>query len=309
MESDFIAWVRSRLQPGLRLLLGPGDDAAVVRLAPRADCVVTTDLLTDTVDFHLAEVDPRRVGHKALAVNLSDLAAMAARPVAVVVSLALPRRGGLQLGIDLVEGMLPLAEKHDVEIAGGDTNSWDAPLAISITAIGETTDAGLLRRGGARPGDAIVVTGRFGGSILGKHLDFSPRVDEALHLAANYPIHAGIDVSDSLSIDLAHVCRESGCGAIVKTPAIPIAPAADELAASGAGGQTALDHALSDGEDFELILAVPWAEAERLVMLQPLDVPLTIIGRFVEESGLWQVSDGGAQTRLEPRGFEHTFTQ
>ena len=300
MESEFIAWLRRRLAAHPQLLLGPGDDAAVLRLTQRADCVVTTDLLTDQVDFELDRVDPRRVGRKALAVNLSDLAAMAAKPLAVVVSLALPRRGGQELAVELFEGMLPLAARYNVAIAGGDTNSWDGPLAISVTAIGETTPHGPLRRDGAKPGDSIVVTGSFGGSILGKHLDFEPRVEEALLLAEKYELHAGIDVSDGLSVDLAHLVEESGCGAVVQLDQIPIA----EAASAAGGAKTPLDRALSDGEDFELILAVSEAEADRLLTDQPIDVPLTRIGRFVAEPGLWQEDAAGRRT-LEPRGYEH----
>jgi thiamine-monophosphate kinase len=169
------------------------------------ECVVTVDLLTDHVDFDLTQVDPRRVGRKALAANLSDLAAMACQPLAGVIALALPRRGGMELALRLYEGMIPLAERFDVAIAGGDTNSWDGPLVISVTLMGAVTQHGPLRRAGARPGDRIIVTGSFGGSILGRQFDFEPRVHEALLLAERYPLHAGIDVSDGLSIDLAHL--------------------------------------------------------------------------------------------------------
>jgi len=259
MESHLIAWLRERLSGHRRLRLGPGDDAAVLRLADRSDCVVTTDLLSDGVDFVLARTAPRRIGHKALAANLSDLAAMAARPVAAVVALALPRQGGLELAKELYEGMLPLADRFDLAIAGGDTNSWDGPFVISVTAIGETTDRGPLLRFGAKPGDRIIVTGEFGGSILGRHLDFEPRVAEALLLHERYSLHAGIDVSDGLSLDLSRICAESGCGAVIDVDRIPIAAAAEDsgfrvqgseqMRIEPKGDWTALDHALSDGED------------------------------------------------------------
>ena len=248
---------------------------------------------------------PRRIGHKALAVNLSDLAAMAAQPVAALVALTLPRSGGRELAVQLYEGLLPLAERHGVAIAGGDTNSWDGPLVISVTAIGEPTERGVLRRGGALPGDQIIVTGQFGGSILGKHLDFEPRVAAALLLNERYKLHAGIDVSDGLSLDLWRVCQESQCGAVLDLTAIPIAPAAHQLAAQQAAGMTALDHALGDGEDFELLLAVPAAETERMLSEQPLDVPLTYIGQFIDRSGLWTRLPDGNLAPLAPRGFEH----
>lgn len=311
MESEFIAWLRGRLPTHPRLRLGPGDDAALLRLGDRAECrtegVVTTDLLTDGVDFNLDAVDPRRIGRKALAVNLSDLAAMAARPIGAVIALALPRAGGFSLAQALYEGLIPLAEQFDVAIAGGDTNSWDGPLVISVTAIGETTPRGPLLRSGARSGDMIVVTGEFGGSILGKHFDFQPRVVEALTLHEKYKLDAGIDVSDGLSLDLGRLCDESGCGAEVQLDAVPISAAALELTAQRGDGQTPLDHALADGEDFELVLAVPEDEARRMLAERPIDAPLSVIGRFVAEPGLWQVGAEGRQP-LARRGYEHRFS-
>jgi thiamine-monophosphate kinase len=308
MESRLIAWLRERLPRHSQLLLGPGDDAAVLRLAERSNCVVTTDMLMDGVDFLLESTDPRRIGHKALAVNLSDLAAMAARPLAAVVSVALPRSGGFELGRELVEGMLPLAERHHVAFAGGDTNSWDHPLVISVTAIGETTDRGPLLRSGARPGDRILVTGEFGASILGRHLDFEPRIRESLLLREKYDLHAGIDCSDGLSLDLSRVCQESACGAVIDLSSVPISAAADELSRQKHDGRTLLDHALCDGEDFELILSVAPDVADILVRDQPLgDVRLTDVGEFVAKCGLWSLDSNGQIIELRPRGYEHQF--
>lgn len=305
MEAELIAHLRRRIFPHPLLGVGIGDDAAVLRTEGLQRCVLTVDLLADHVDFELAEVDPRRVGRKALAVNLSDLAAMASRPLAGVVSLCLPRAGGMDLAVQLYEGLLPLAEQYELAIAGGDTNSWDGPLVISVTLLGEVTPQGPLRRSGARPGDAIIVTGAFGGSILGRHLDFEPRVREALLLAQRYSLHAGIDASDGLSLDLAHLLQESGCGAVVQLGSIPIADDARKLAEKLGDGSTPLDHALGDGEDFELILAVPAEEADRMVADQPLGVPLTRIGQFISEPGLWQVDAGGIRSPLQPRGYQH----
>ena len=308
MESDFIAWLRQHVAPHPQLLLGPGDDAAILRLGDAADCVVTVDLLTEGVDFKLAGDSPRRIGRKALAVSLSDLAAMAARPVGMVVAVALPRQGGSQLAIELFEGLAELAEKYNVAVAGGDTNSWDGPLVISVTAIGQTTSAGPLLRSGAKPGDRILVTGAFGGSILDKHFDFEPRVHEALLLADICRLHAGIDASDGLSLDLSRIAAESRCGAAIELGRVPIAPAAHELSRRQADGRTALDHALSDGEDFELILAVAPDEAAGLAAEQPLGpLPLTDIGEFIAEPGLWQVAADGRRAPLEPRGWQHEF--
>jgi thiamine-monophosphate kinase len=190
MESDFLHWLRERLPPHPLLKLAIGDDAAVLATSSRADIVVTTDLIADGVDFDLRSDDPRRIGHKALAINLSDLAAMAARPLAAVIALNLPRQGGMKLATELYEGLSPLAERFHLAIAGGDTNSWDGPLVVSVAALGEVTPDGPLTRRGAQPGDRIIVTGAFGGSILGRHLDVQPRVEEALLLNQRYSLHA-----------------------------------------------------------------------------------------------------------------------
>jgi thiamine-monophosphate kinase len=303
MERDFLRRLLPRLPAHPRLLLGPGDDAALLALAKDKACVVTTDMLMDGVDFQLANCDSRRVGRKALAVNLSDLAAMAARPVGAVVSLALPQGGGESLAFQLYEGLIPLAEEFDIAIAGGDTNSWLGPLVISITAIGEVTPGKEWRRSGARPGDEILVTGSFGGSILGRHFDFTPRVREALLLAERYDIHAAMDVSDGLSLDLSRMCEASGCGAVLDLNQVPISAAAFEL--ESRDGQFAVDHALADGEDFELILAVPRETSEKLLAEQPLGVSIARIGQFISEPGLWHETAGRCRQQLSPRGYEY----
>ena len=205
----------------------------------------------------------------------------------------------------MYHGILDIAGKYDVAIAGGDTNTWDGGLVVSVTALGQVTVRGPLRRDRAQPGDHILVTGRFGGSLLGKHFSFEPRVHAALLLHQQFELHAGIDVSDGLSLDLFRLATASGCGAAIALEAVPIDPAARELAAHAADGRTALEHALSDGEDFELILTAPSEEADRMLDQQPLAVPITRIGQMIERPGLWQLSVDGSLEPLTPRGFEH----
>ncbi len=305
MELEFIRWLGDQLPPHPNLLLGPGDDAAILRMSQTDGCVITVDLLTDGVDFELDRVDAARVGRKALAVNLSDLAAMAARPLAAVIALALPRQQALPLAKQLYQGLLPLADEFNVAIAGGDTNSWDGPLVISVTLVGEVVAGRPLERSGARAGDKIIVTGKFGGSILGHHFDFQPRVEEALWLAERYPLHAGIDCSDGLSLDLWRLAEASGCGAELYPGKIPLADAAHELAARASDGHTALDHGLGDGEDFELILAVPPEAANEVIAKQEFACGLSEIGRLVPERGLWLVDESGTRRPLVPQGFTH----
>lgn len=312
MEADFIAWLRSRLPaPPPSLLVGPGDDAAVIDASGMSGLVATTDMLMDGVDFRLAEADPRRIGRKSLAVNLSDLAAMGAEPVAALVSLSLPRSGGFAMAREIYEGLLPLAEEFGTVIAGGDTNAWDGPLVVSVTALGRTTSRDPLLRSGAKPGDAVVVTGELGGSILGKHFDFTPRVREAIALAARYEIRAAMDISDGLLLDLSRLCAESRCGAELHLAAVPIAAAALQLAKLHPDQGSALDHALGDGEDFELLLAMSPEDADAANRDQPLladhGVRLTQIGQFVAEPGLWGIDAAGVRRKLEPRGYQHRF--
>jgi thiamine-monophosphate kinase len=309
MEQQFINWLRSNLPPGPHVRVGVGDDAAVLAWASDRDIVVTTDAVTDQVDFVLAEVEPRLVGHKALGVNLSDLAAMAAEPVAAVVSLVLPREGGrhldaLELAIELYRGMLPLAERFDLAIAGGDVNSWNGPLAISVTAIGRTTPRGPLLRSGARAGDHVLVTGRLGGSLLGRHLLVEPRVREALLLNERYELHAGMDISDGLALDASRLAAASHCGIALKLNAIPIADDAKRLAETS--GRSPINHALGDGEDFELLLTAAPDVAEQIVREQPLaGVLVTRVGECLAEPGLWQVDQAGDRRPLAATGYQH----
>lgn len=307
LEGDLIAWLAENIPTDPRLQVGLGDDAAVLR--PRGgSTVVTTDLLTDGVDFLIDEVIPEQIGHKVLGVNLSDLAAMAAQPVAAFVSLLLPQSGStacsaLELAIGMYRGMLPLAERHGVSIAGGDTNSWDGALAISVTAIGETTSHGPLTRSGGRAGDHLLVTGQLGGSILGRHLAVEPRVAEALLLNEKFSLHAAIDVSDGLALDVSRLAAASGLGAVLDVEALPLSDAAHAL--SDRDGRTPTEHALGDGEDFELVLAVAPDEADRIVQQQPLEIPITKIGELTDSAGLWRTDSSGELKQLEPRGFEH----
>ena len=311
MESQFYHWLQTNLPESDNLKLGIGDDGAILKLAGDSDAVVTTDMLTDGVDFLIGEVCPKRVGHKALGVNLSDLAAMAAQPQAVVVSVALPQQGihdrsAYDLAVALYEGMLPLARQFEVAIAGGDTNTWHGPLAISITAWGTTTRHGPLLRRGARPSDLLLVTGQLGGSILGRHLDVQPRIHEALLLNEHYELHAAIDVSDGLALDCSRLATASDCGAVLALGTIPISPAARQLASQDSqDSRTSLEHALGDGEDFELVLAVPPEAAQQILQDQPLDIPITRIGQIIDQPGLWKQDQDGKRKPLEPTGWLH----
>jgi thiamine-monophosphate kinase len=308
-EFAFIDWLRQRTPPAERVLLGPGDDAAILRWPSGPNCLVTTDMLLEGSCFRLAETHPnspaagtaRQIGRKAMAVNLSDIAAMAGVPVAAVVSVGLPRKGGQALAEELYLGLREMADAFDTAIIGGDTNSWDGPLVINVTLLGEATPRGAVGRKGARPGDRLFVTGPLGGSLLGKHLDFTPRIREALALHAAVDLHAMIDISDGLAADVAHLCTESGCGAVLHAEAIPIADAARAMGDE----RTPLYHALGDGEDFELVFTVAPADAESLLRTPPIP-GLILIGECVEEAGLW-LEENGQRRPLPPLGYVHAL--
>lgn len=313
MELEFIQWLREHVPsaPGARL--GLSDDAALISLDDRHEVVVTTDLLTDAVDFELGNHEPRRIGRQALAANLSDLAAMAAKPIAAFVSLALPRSGAanlsvLQLAIQLYEGLLPLAAEYDVNIAGGDTNTYDGPLALSVTALGTTTGRGPLTRSGGKAGDWLLVTGQLGGSILGHMLDFTPRVEEAIQLHCRYDLHAGIDISDGLALDASRLAAASNCGAVILPESVPVSRDAVRLAEQEGSPDvvaTALEHALGDGQDFELLLAAPSDVAQQILRDRPTNCSISHVGELIERPGLWQQHGNADATPLKVSGWQH----
>ncbi len=312
MELDFVAGLLARIPADARLEVPPGDDAAVLRPPAERRTVVTVDMLMEGVDFILGpECTSRMVGHKALAVNLSDLAAMGARPEAAVAAVALPRAHGDTIGRGLLDGILTLALEHGITLAGGDTNAWDGPLVISITAIGSVAPGRAWRRDGARPGDLLVVSGACGGSLLGRHLAVVPRVREALAITSRLDVHAAIDVSDGLSLDLARMMRASGTAGLLDLPAIPIHPDAVRMSETAGDGARPLDRALSDGEDFELLLAMPPDDARRLAAeaVAVTGTPFTVIGEVVAGAGLTARFDDGSTAPLIPRGYEHAFDQ
>ena len=296
MEAELLKQIRSL--PGTELI---GDDAAVI-----GDKIITVDMLTEGVDFILAETDPQWIGRKALAVNLSDIAAMGGVPKWIFMAVALPRGGALKLAEQLLAGAKPLIDRYNLILAGGDTNTWDGGLVVSITVMGCVSERGVFRRCGGKAGDRIFVTGKLGGSILRHQFFFEPRIDEALHLNEHYEVHAAIDISDGLTLDLHRLLTESRLGATIVETAVPIAEDAVQL--SRQSGRLPLDHALSDGEDFELLFTVPPHEAEKLLALQPFrssGTTLYEIGELTTESGLRMVMADGMTQPLTPGGFVH----
>ena len=311
-EFALIDWIR-RQEPERPIdswtRVGIGDDCAILGVGEGTgagcDLLITTDMLMDGRHFHLERDGPEAVGYKAMGVNLSDIAAMAGVPRAAVVAVALPRDNAAEVAHGLHAGMRALADRFTVDLVGGDTNAWDGPLVITVTVLGQATVRGAVRRSGARPGDVILVTGALGGSLAaGRHLRPEPRIAEALAIHRTADVHAMIDLSDGLSSDLGHILAESGgLGAVLDAVAIPIHPDAHEQ--THRDGVSALEHALHDGEDFELCLTVAPEDAARLLAEPPEPAVLYRIGEVTEAPGLFLRSPDGRATPVEPRGFDH----
>lgn len=305
-ERDVVALVRSlaaRFPRSAGLLLGIGDDAAIADAEGRT-LVVTTDLLLDGIDFVLAECGFAAAGRKAMAKNLSDIAAMGCEPWLAFTSTALPPGTTSDDARALLEALTATAAAHGCTVAGGDTKRSSGPLIVNVTVIGRARARPPLERGGARPGDVVCVTGEFGGSILGHHLTFEPRVRAGLRLNEVHGAHAAIDVSDGLEIDLVHLAEASDVGVQLELNDIPIRDAAEVLAQRD--GKRALEHALHDGEDYELIVALPERAVADALRDPELGTSLTAIGRFTSERTMIGL-DGCIAWTLGARGFEHEF--
>lgn len=313
MEQSFLAWLRGRASSLPQEAVGIGDDAAILHWGTESDSpeelVLATDQIVDGVDFLIEQTPLEKIGRKSVLINLSDMAAMAATPRSILVTLSLPRVNATQTAAGIFEGILAVAQEYQLSICGGDLTVYDGPAAVSVTIVGSVPKSRRWLRNGAMEGDAIVLTGAFGGSILGRHLEPQPRVAAALKLAEKFDIHAAIDVSDGLSLDLDRLCAASGVGAEFDPSLIPIHEDAAELASQD--GQTPFEHAWSDGEDFELILAVSREQLDQVLALD-IGVQLTTIGTFTSRTGLWAKQTdpddkkaGNQLVRLSPRGFIH----
>ncbi|MDK1031636.1 MAG: thiamine-phosphate kinase [Planctomycetia bacterium] len=306
-EFAFIDWIRKRARTDAdNITLGPGDDMAIVNLAAEAGCLLTVDALLEGTHFDLATDSLQDVGRKALAVSLSDVAAMAALPLAALAWVSLPDHADMDFAKAIYRGLQSCAEKFNCPIVGGDVTSWPSgkgKLALGTAVIAQEAGIKAVRRSGAKTGDIICVTGSLGGSRLGKHLTFQPRVQEARMLAKAAPIHAMIDISDGLSSDLRHICTESRVAAEVRAADVPVSPAAEEFAKST--GRPPLEHALNDGEDFELLFTIAEDDLHRLPDLSDFGASVQNIGRITEGRGMKLLMPDGTSEPLEPAGWEH----
>ncbi|MEQ1685499.1 MAG: thiamine-phosphate kinase [Burkholderiaceae bacterium] len=298
-----------------RAALGVGDDCALFATSPGTQLAVSSDMLVEGRHF-LPTVAPQRLGHKALAVNLSDLAACGAKPVAFTLALALPRVDEIFLA-GFAEGLLALADLHECELIGGDTTQ--GPLNLCITVFGEVATGQALLRSGARAGDDLYASGTLGDAraalevfrgtlaLPGPAFDSvrlameTPQPRLALGMALRGIATSAIDVSDGLLGDLAHILRRSNVGATVDTDALPRSAVLATLPAS-----QQQEFTLAGGDDYELVFSAPQERAEQVkAAARQANVPVTRIGRIDSQAGLRLVDRDGRAVDRHFASFDH----
>jgi thiamine-monophosphate kinase len=306
-ELELIRLLTASLPGNDSVITGAGDDCAVLDLGvPDRFVLFKTDAVVEGIHF-TRDTLPGKIGHKALGRCLSDLAAMAGTPTAALVTLALPREFDPKFVEAIYAGMTALARRHGVAIAGGETTTNPDRLLISIALLGIVARDKCLHRSGSKPGDALFVTGRLGGSLAGQHLEFEPRLAEACWLADHFSIHAMIDLSDGLAGDLRHLLEPAGLGAELLKSAIPISRAAKLQAKAESSAKPPLLAALTDGEDFELLFTVASGDAVPLLdawKKQFTDVPLTCIGKITATAGV-KLRDKDGYLPMPAHGYIH----
>ncbi len=315
-ERDLISAVRKEFAGAKSdVLLGIGDDAAVFR-GRRTQYLLTTDLLIEGIHFMTRLHPPFLLGRKALNVNLSDIAAMGGRPRFVLLGLALRRDIGTSWLKQFMAGFKAAAQAGGAALIGGDI-SGAQKIAVSVTVVGEGKH--IIRRSGARPGDLIFVSGNLGDAAAGLRLlrqahrlsrsrsapvllraflDPTPQLDLGLALAGRRLVTAMIDTSDGLSVDLHHLCEESGTGAVVEADLLPLSEALRR------SEKAALELALHGGEDYRLLFTVPPENLSRLADLRK-KFGLSRIGKMTRGRSVFLVDDKGRKRALEIKGFEH----
>ena len=306
-EFDLIARLTKSLPTNENVLVGAGDDCAVLDFGlPEKLLLFKTDAIVEGIHF-TKETPPEKIGRKALARNLSDIAAMAGTPTAALVTIALPKNFAAEFIAKIYDGMNALAEKFSVAIVGGETTTNPERILISIALLGTVARGKQILRSGAKIGDAIFVTGELGGSLVEKHLEFEPRLAEANWLAEHFSIHAMIDLSDGLAGDLRHILKASGVGAELLKSAIPVSRGAKLASRKSSSTKPAFTAALTDGEDFELLFTIASKNAVKLLDAWKKKFPklkLSCVGKIVAGDGIL-ICDKSGSHKLNANGYVH----
>jgi thiamine-monophosphate kinase len=303
-ERDFIDWLTVRRQSleraGAAGAIAIGDDMGAIAVGER-QILVSSDLMLEGVHFETSKHSFEMIGRKAVACNLSDCAAMAVRPRGVVVSLAMPKSSTIDDAKAIIEGVIGICGEFDCVLIGGDTTGWKHGLVIDVAVVAEPYPGiDPIRRSGARVGDGIFVTGKLGGSIHGRHLSFTPRVKEAhkIALALGEKLHAMMDISDGLGIDLDRMMKRSNKGAKLERLAV-MKVASTALRDVVSNEDKLLVHVLSDGEDYELLLTANIDES------LACELGLVRLGIVTKRRGLRLDHGEGVETPLFPIGWQH----
>ncbi len=328
-EFGLIARLTTGLETRPDVLLSVGDDAALLEFGPGEMALVATcDTQVEGRHFIRSVASPEEIGHKAFAVNLSDIAAMGAEPLWALVSLALPASLAIAELDGIYAGLRALARRYEVAIVGGNISGTDGPLTIDVTALGRVKRSHALTRAGGQPGDSVLVTGELGAAAAGvlcatgvsrvmpvsdealAHVRAAmvapmPRIAEGQALAESGVVTAMLDISDGLAADLGHLCDASGVGAEVDAGAVPVDSCAAIVAR--AAGRDPLDLALTGGEDYELLFTVrPDAVQTAMEAVQRVGGRARVIGQLTEPGAGMRVRDVGGQVRpLASRGWDH----
>lgn len=318
-EFERIAELFAPLSAGAPGAFGLGDDAALVSVAEGRDLVVTKDAIVAGVHY-LPDDPPDLVARKLMRVNLSDLAAMGARPVGVLSACAFPRDLDESWIEGFAAGLAADVAAFACPLLGGDTVFTDGPAVFSLTALGEVPRGQVLRRSGARPGDLLVVSGTLGDAAFGLEAARGtlatgeadrawladryrlPRPRLALGQALLGRATAGLDVSDGLLQDAGHIAARSGVGIDIEAAALPLSPAARRLVEAD---PARLETVVGGGDDYELLFAWPGDRAAELSELATAEVPLTVIGRSREGEGVRLVDGAGHERAIVRRGWRH----
>ncbi len=326
-EFSLIAGIRRRMEGKYppEVVKGIGDDCAVLRPHGDVEWVVTTDTQVEDVHFRRAWLTPYEIGWRAMAVNLSDIAAMGAQPFGALAALTLPRTTEVAFLERMLDGLCDLGLRSNCPLLGGNLSHDPARVTLTLTVFGSVPRGRAIFRSGARPGDEIWVTGRLGGSAAGlrtflrtiplpealcktlrqRYAQPLPRVQEALFLRASGCLRSLIDMSDGLAGDLGHICEESGVGGRIVAAALPLETGVQEVAA--AMGDDALAYALHGGEDFELCCtAAPGAMASlQAEFCARFGVDLTRVGAVTPDRTLRLIRADGSETPLSPQAYDH----